>query len=104
MNGKNDVKVADRVKETVIRTLELDLGRDQLSDRTPLYSSIVRLDSLTLLQLIVALEEELDIEIDDEDVMNTDLRDIGSLVGMVMAAMDSGGVRPDERRAADTGV
>lgn len=99
MHEKHDLDVAGEVKDIVIRTLELGLTRDQLTDDTRLYSSVVRMDSLMLLRLIVAVERDLGIEIDDEDVMNTDLRDVGSLVTMVLGA--ARGDR-DVARAGDT--
>jgi acyl carrier protein len=45
------------------------------------------MDSLSLLHVIVALEQQFGIEIDDEDVMATDLDTVGSLVGLVDHAL-----------------
>lgn len=83
MNTAPDTALGARVKNTMIRVLDLPVGRGQLADSEPLYSSTVRMDSMTLLQLLVTLEQEFAIEIDDEDVMNCDLRTVGNLVQLI---------------------
>ncbi|MEV4754495.1 phosphopantetheine-binding protein [Micromonospora sp. NPDC049559] len=82
-------EVADRVKDIVIHVLELHVDRAQLTDDVPLYSSALRLDSLALLHLLVRFEQEFGIEIDDEDVMNAELRDVGSLVELVRGLVET---------------
>lgn len=77
-----------QIKDVVIRVLDLDLARDQLVDGMSLYSPIIGMDSMTLLHLLVSFEEEFGIDIDDEDVMNADLVDVGSLVEMVSLLID----------------
>ena len=87
MSTQEALALSARVRHVVVRTLDLGIVPDQLDDSTSLYSSVIRMDSLALLQLLVALEEELHIKIDDEDVMNANLSTIGSLVEMVRQAM-----------------
>jgi acyl carrier protein len=72
-----------RVKDTVIAVLELDISREQLTEDTSLYSSFLGMDSMTLLHLLVTLEQEFGIEIDDEDVMNAEMKKVGSLIDLV---------------------
>lgn len=84
-------EVADRVKDAVIQVLELHLDRAQLTEDTSLYSPALRLDSLTLLHLLVKFEKEFGIEIDDEDVMNADLQNVGSLVDLVQGLVAGSG-------------
>jgi len=74
---------AASVKEVMARILDLDVPPEQIRDQQPLYSSMIRLDSLRLLQLLVALEAEFGCQIDDEDVMAADLTDVASLVQLV---------------------
>lgn len=85
-----------KIKEVFVRVLDLGLDHRQLADDISLYSPVVQMDSMTLLHLLVALEEEFDIEIDDEDVMNANLTNVGSLVAMVRRAIDAsvGGTGP----------
>ena len=73
---------ADRVKKVMVEALDLSLHPDQLDDLS-LYSPVIRMDSLNLLRLIVALEEEFDGQIDDEDVMEADLENVGNLIDLV---------------------
>ena len=74
---------ATRVKAIMVRILDLDVPPEQIPDEQPLYSSAIRLDSLTLLQLLVAFEAEFGCQIDDEDVMAADLRNVASLLRLV---------------------
>ena len=81
--------IAQRVKATLAYVLDMEEPADALRDSASLYSAAIRLDSLTLLRLLVALEEEFDIEIDDEDVMEADLDTVASLVALVEGALAS---------------
>ncbi len=93
---------AARVKSTLGRILDLDRPEHTLRDSASLYSAEIRLDSLTLLRLLVSLEAEFDIEIDDEDVMEADLDTVGSLVQLVenaVARQSAMGVETDPRSA-----
>lgn len=76
-------KTAVRVKRKMIEALELGVNIDQLNDGMSLHTSVVQLDSMNLLRLIVALEDEFGGQIDDEDVMDADLETIGDIVGLV---------------------
>ena len=94
MDEPNDIELGTKIKDAIIRVLDLDVDREQLNDDTSLYSSVIRMDSLTLLQLLVTLEGEFNIEIDDEDVMNANLKNVGSLVEMVRQVVSAGGDEP----------
>jgi acyl carrier protein len=74
---------ASRVKAIMVRTLDLGVTPDQIADGQSLYSSVIRLDSIGLLQLLVAFETEFACHLDDEDVMAADLDDVASLVRLV---------------------
>ena len=86
MNQTTDSELSASIKEVIIHVLSLEPGRP-LDDRASLYSSSVQMDSLTLLQLLVAVEERFGVSIDDEDVMNAELTDLGSLVNMIRDAV-----------------
>lgn len=91
MDRVEKLDLAARIKDAVISVLELNIDREQLDDEVSLYSPIVRLDSLTLLHLLVVIEKQFDIEIDDEDVMNAELSNVGSLVDMIRRVIDAKG-------------
>ncbi len=75
------------MKSTLARVLDLERPEATLRDSASLYSVGIQLDSLTLLRLLVSLEEEFDIEIDDEDAMEADLDTVASLVHLVENAV-----------------
>lgn len=82
----DDRETIDRIKSVLIRVLDLPLSPDELRDDMSLYSPIVRMDSFSLLHLLVALEDEFRIEIDDEDVMNASFTTVASLIDVVREA------------------
>jgi acyl carrier protein len=67
----------------MVETLDLSIEPENITDETPLYASVIRLDSLGLLHLMVALENEFDCQIDDEDVMEADLTTVASVIELV---------------------
>lgn len=85
-----DTIFSDQVKRVMIKVLDLAVDPDQLPDHTPLYSTTIRLDSLTLLLLITELEKEFSCQIDDEAVMTADLIDVSSIVMLVSAQLRRG--------------
>jgi acyl carrier protein len=91
MDRVEELDLTARIKDAVISVLELNIDREQLDDEVSLYSPIVRLDSLTLLHILVVIEKQFDIEIDDEDVMNAELSNVGSLVDMIRRIIDAKG-------------
>lgn len=82
----DDSELTDRIKDVFIRVLDLPHGRDDLHENLSLYSPLIQMDSLALLQVLTAVESELGIQIDDEDVMDADFTTVGSLVAVVVAA------------------
>jgi acyl carrier protein len=79
-----------RVREVIVDVLELDMSAAELRESEPLYSALIRLDSLTLLQLITELEAVFGCQIDDEAVMLAELVDVASLVSLVDAQLADG--------------
>ncbi|WP_020667048.1 radical SAM protein [Amycolatopsis nigrescens] len=76
-------QTAIRVKTVMARILDLAVSPEQIQDDQSLYTSVIGLDSIGLLQVLVALEAEFACHIDDEDVMAADLKDVASLVRLV---------------------
>ncbi|TDD84517.1 acyl carrier protein [Actinomadura darangshiensis] len=91
MDRAKELDLATQIKDVMISVLELNIGREQLDEKVSLYSPIVGLDSLSLLHILVAIEKRFDIEIDDEDVMSAELRNVGSLVHMISGVIDAKG-------------
>jgi acyl carrier protein len=79
----NELTVSARVKRVMTDVLDLGVDTAQLDDGMLLYSTAIQLDSLRLLHLLTALEQEFDCQIDDEAVMSAELTDVGSVVALV---------------------
>jgi acyl carrier protein len=78
-----ETSTSRRVKVVIVDVLELDVSAAELRESEPLYSTLIRLDSLTLLQLITELECAFGCQIDDEAVMLAELVDVASIVSLV---------------------
>lgn len=74
------------VKEVLAETLELGDRADAFDAETPLMGALPELDSLAVLELILALEERFGIEIGEEDVTAEAFETLGSLSALVAAA------------------
>ncbi len=60
--------MSDRVKGCLIKALELELSVDEIADDEALFEGGLGLNSLAILQVIAAVEEEFGIEVPDEDL------------------------------------
>jgi acyl carrier protein len=79
----NDEDIADRVRKIMADVLDLRLSPEEIGVGASLYSPTIQMDSLNLLQLLVAVEEEFGGRIEDEDVMEADLRTVGDIIELV---------------------
>ncbi|MEU8622523.1 phosphopantetheine-binding protein [Streptomyces sp. NPDC048623] len=79
----NDDDVAMRVREIMVEALDLRLDPADIDAGVSLYSPVIQLDSLNLLQLLLAVEAEFGGHIEDEDVMEADLETVGDVVDLV---------------------
>ncbi|WP_034517137.1 acyl carrier protein [Actinomadura sp. WAC 06369] len=91
MDRANRTDLAAQIKSIMIRVLDLNIDPARLDEKVSLYSPTVGMDSLSLLHTLVEVEKEFGIEIDDEDVMLAELRDVGSLVDMISGIVDAEG-------------
>ncbi|MFF9064200.1 phosphopantetheine-binding protein [Streptomyces sp. NPDC014891] len=78
-----DDDVATKVRALMVDALDLRLDPRDIGPQTSLYSPMIQLDSLNLLQLLLAVENEFGGHIEDEDVMEADLETVGDLVALV---------------------
>ncbi|WP_418959844.1 phosphopantetheine-binding protein [Streptomyces tritici] len=79
----SDDHVAQKVREIMVEALDLRLDPRDIGPQVSLYSPVIQLDSLNLLQLLLAVEAEFGGHIEDEDVMEADLETVGDLVELV---------------------
>lgn len=72
-----------QVRAVLVRVLGLEDRAHLLVPTTPLLGELPELDSLAVLELAVALEEEFDIVVDDADVTGELFATLGSLSAYV---------------------
>lgn len=60
--------VTKRVKEALVRGLQLDVAPEEIPDEEPLFGKGLVGDSVTALEIVFALEEEFGFEVEDEDL------------------------------------
>jgi acyl carrier protein len=71
------------VKAVVVETLGVEDRADTLDAETPLLGSLPELDSMAVLELVLALEQRFDIVIDGEDVSAEAFETLASLTALV---------------------
>jgi acyl carrier protein len=80
-------QVLDHVKRLLDEVLSLD-GRAQSFDRgTALLGALPELDSMAVVSLITALEEQLGLVVDDDDIDGDTFATVGSLADFVSARL-----------------
>ncbi|MET7851633.1 phosphopantetheine-binding protein [Streptomyces avermitilis] len=82
MNDDGD-EISTRTRNIMVDVLGLRLNPEDITDDMSLYSPRIKLDSLSMLQLLLAVEGEFGVQLDDEDVMEADLRNVGDLMQLL---------------------
>jgi acyl carrier protein len=77
----------DDVKAVVVETLGLEDRAETLDSTTQLLGSVPELDSMAVMELILALEERFGIRIDGENVTADAFETLGSLAALVDAKL-----------------
>ena len=70
----------EQVKDLLKNTLELDDSFDSSDEETLLLGNIAELDSMAVISVITALEENFGIVVDDDDISGETFESIGSLI------------------------
>ena len=87
----NATSLVDDVKATVVETLGVDdRAADALDATTPLLGSLPELDSMAVLELVLALEERFGIVVEGEDVTADAFETLGSLASFVDDKLSGG--------------
>ena len=61
-------EITRRVREAVVKALELPIQPDQLPESEPLFGADGEIDSILSIKLVVELEETFGIEVEDDDL------------------------------------
>ena len=77
----------DGVKDVVVETLGIEDRAATLDAGTPLLGSLPELDSMAVLEVILALEERFGIAIDGDDVTADAFETLASLAALVDAKL-----------------
>lgn len=81
----------DGVKAVIVETLGLEGREDSITAATRLFGALPELDSMAVLELIVALEARFAIEVDAEDVSAETFETVASLTEFVSGRQASAG-------------
>jgi acyl carrier protein len=80
---KDNMAVHDHVKSLLDDVLQLNGRVAQWNDRTPLMGSVPELDSMAVVGIITALEEDFGFIIADEEISGDIFATLGSLTSFV---------------------
>ncbi len=61
-------EITERVREAVVRALELPIRPEELPESEPLFGADGEVDSILSIKLVVELEEAFGIDVDDDDL------------------------------------
>ncbi len=75
--------VTDRVKQIIVQHINPGLKIDELRDDTPLIGRGLGLDSVSLLELVVALETDFGMRFDERDMTPELFADVASIANYV---------------------
>jgi acyl carrier protein len=73
----------DEVKRVVTKTLGIEGRADSLTPATPLLDSLPELDSMAVLNVILALEERFGVTVADDEVTGELFETLGTLAAFV---------------------
>ncbi len=77
----------EQVKEIVIQILQLS-ETDHIEADTPLMGAIAEFDSMAVVSILTAIEEQYDIEIDDDEITGDIFETFGSLYDFLTDKVD----------------
>ena len=81
----------DEVRTIVASALDLGSRAGRMDASTALLGAVPELDSMAVMNIIVALEERFDIAIDDDEVNASTFATLGSLLRFVDGKLDARG-------------
>lgn len=79
----------DGVRSVLVMVLGIEDRAEEIVADTPLIDSLPELDSMAVVELMVALEERFDIRIDDADVQGDIFATLGTLAAFVDDYVDA---------------
>jgi acyl carrier protein len=77
--------VLEAVKDVLVDTLGIDDRADDLGPDTELVGNLPELDSLAIVELVVALQGRFGIEMEDDDIVGDNFATLGQLAALVQS-------------------
>ncbi len=97
----NEKRLEHRIKEQIVKALELDIQPSDIPNDEMLFGGELGLDSISILEILIALEEEFEIEIGDEDFRVEEfssIRQLAVYIDGALAKNHSGSTQPNPQR------
>ena len=82
-------RLEHRIKEKVVKALELDIEPSDIPDNEILFGGGFGVDSVSMLEILVAIEEEFEIEIEDENFRVEEFSSIRQLAEYIDSAIQA---------------
>lgn len=80
----------ESIQEKILEILNANIVNTEITfEQTEKDLSAMGMDSITFIRLIVALEEEFDIEVPDEKLLITEMNTIAKIVNVITAILNS---------------
>lgn len=77
-----------RVKTTIAVALKLEIEPDQIADDEILFEAGLGVDSVAMMELIVALENEFEVEFSDELIRIENFESVNSIVTLLVPLLE----------------
>ena len=83
-------ELKDEIKETIVSSLSIsDVDPNKIDDALPLMeNSLLDLDSVDILEMVVALQRKYDVRIDDQNLARTVLQSIDTIAEFVESSRE----------------
>jgi acyl carrier protein len=75
----------DDVKSVIVGILGIEARADQIDASTPLFGAMPELDSMAVVELVVALEQRFGVSIGDDEITGDVFETVGSLAAFISA-------------------
>ena len=85
----NRKRIEHRIKKKIVKTLGLDIEPSDIPDDEILFGGGLGVDSISMLEVLVAMEEEFEIEIEEEDFRVEELSSIRQLAEYINGALQA---------------
>ncbi len=90
MENINDLDLAKRVKEMIVKDLRLKIKPEDIDENAPLFDEGLGLDSLDAMELVVALEKNFGVKIPDATVGAKVLTSVNGIVTFIKECRENG--------------